>query len=107
MSPEDAGKFRPYEELIANSLTYLTQEWDGIIWNIPGINSKSESLIKFSTRHVRIIATKKVGNKLWLQIEVLNPCWCTFEDPKVINKGWIPAFSTKGQPNVWFYSRGC
>ena len=107
VSPEDAGKFRPYEELIAESLTYLTKEWDGVIWKIPGINNKLESLINLSTRHVKIIETKKVDNKLWLQIEVLNPGWCTFEDPKVINKGWIPAFSSKGHPNVWFYSRGC
>lgn len=107
ITPNDAGKFRPYEELIVNSLTYLTNEWDGIIRKVPAINSNFESLIKLSTGHVRIIATKKVDNKLWLQIELLNPGWCTLEDPQVINKGWIPAFSLKDHPNVWFYSRGC
>ena len=107
ISPKDAGKFRPYDELIVTGLTYLTNEWDGIIRKIPAINSSSESLIKLSARHVRIIATKKVNNKLWLHIELLNPGWCTLEEPKVINKGWIPAFSSKGHPNVWFYSRGC
>jgi len=107
VSPKDAGKFRPYEKLIVDSLTYLTNEWDGNLWEIPVINSNFESLIKPSTRHVRIIATKKVDNKLWLQIELLNPGWCTLEDPKVIKKGWLPAFSSKGLPNVWFYSRGC
>ena len=54
VSQEDAGEFRPYENLIADSLTYLTKEWDGSIWKIPGIKSKSESLINLSTRHVRI-----------------------------------------------------
>ncbi len=107
VSPKDAGKFRPYEELIAQSLTYLTNEWDGIIWKIPEVNSSSGSLTKLSTRDVRITETKKVDNKLWLQIELLNPGWCTIKDPKVITKGWIPTFSSKGHPNVWFYSRGC
>lgn len=104
--PEDAGKFRPYKELITDSLTYLTDEWDGIIWRTPDINSNSESIKEFPTRHVRIIETKKINNKLWLHIELLNPGWCDLEDPKAIKKGWIPAFS-KSCPNVWFYSRGC
>jgi len=107
VSPKDAGKFRSYEELIVDTLTYLTNEWDGNLWKSPAINSNFESLIKLFTRHVRIIETKKVDNKLWLQIDLLNPGWCTLEDPKVIKKGWIPAFSLKGHPNVWFYSRGC
>jgi len=107
VSPNDAGKFRSYEELIAESLTYLTTTWDGIIWKSPGINSKSKTLINLSTRHVRIIETKKIDTKLWLQVEVLNSGWCASEGPKVIDKGWIQAFSSNGHPNVWFYSRGC
>ncbi len=107
VSPKDAKKFRPYKELIVDSLTYLTNEWDGIIRETPKINSNSESSRELSTRDVRIIETQKVNNKLWLKIELLNHGWCTLEDPKVIKKGWIPAFSSKGHPNVWFYSRGC
>ena len=111
ISPKDAGKFRPYEKLIVDAMTYLTNKWDGIIWQAPDINSNSESIIKISTRDVRTIETKKFNSKLWLKIELLNPGWCDFtdyyKDPKAIKKGWIPAFSSKGHPNVWFYSRGC
>ena len=107
VSAKNAGKFRLYEELIIDGLSYLTNEWDGVIWEIPEINSNFESLIKLSTRHARIVEAKKINSQLWLQIELLNPGWCTLENPKVIKKGWIPAFSSKGHPNVWFYSRGC
>jgi hypothetical protein len=57
----------------------------------------------------RTVGTRRVGDALWFEVEVLSHSFC--EDPRrpavVRARGWIPAHAPSGLPNIWFYSRGC
>ena len=46
----------------------------------------------------------------WVKVELLNNSVCTAADhgpPEVIATGWLPLHDSKGEPTIWFSSRGC
>lgn len=46
----------------------------------------------------------------WIHVEVLSNSACTAANdgpPQVISEGWLPLHDPKGEPTVWFSSRGC
>jgi hypothetical protein len=56
---------------------------------------------------VRTRGTRRIGNVLWVEIEVLNHSFCVGETPVVQERGWIPAHAPSGAVNIWYASRGC
>jgi hypothetical protein len=56
---------------------------------------------------VRILGTRRIGEVLWVEVEVLNHSFCTGQTPVVLERGWIPAHASSGEVNVWYSSRGC
>ena len=58
----------------------------------------------------RVIETRRLGDRLWLNVEVLNHSLCdagAHGPPETIARGWLPAHAAEGEPAVWFASRGC
>jgi hypothetical protein len=46
----------------------------------------------------------------WIHVEVLSNSACTAANdgpPQVVSDGWLPLHDQKGEPTVWFSSRGC
>ena len=46
----------------------------------------------------------------WIHVEVLSNSACTAANdgpPQVVSEGWLPLHDPKGEPTVWFSSRGC
>lgn len=105
----DAGTFHPVAELLTNRLTYLNDHWDGWIWPASGAGHPQQAAPRNPGKEqpVRILASEKVGDSLWLQIELLHGDPCGATPPKVVHAGWIPAYTPTGQLTAWFYSRGC
>lgn len=57
---------------------------------------------------VRVVGTRSVAGRLWLQVELLSHSFCaSLREPFVIGRGWMPAHDSAGEPTVWFPSRGC
>jgi hypothetical protein len=57
--------------------------------------------------NVRTLGTRRIGDVLWVEIEVLNHSFCVGEAPVVLDRGWIPAHAPSGAVNIWYSSRGC
>lgn len=127
IGPTDAGKFRSLAELLEEGLTYLTEDWDRQILNIPGTsdarpvagqnpkdtrenseNRDKEDVPEETAKKipVKLLETRVIGETLWLHIAVFDSI-CEVSTPKQIDQGWIPAHAKNGRPTVWFYSRGC
>ncbi|MBN1574808.1 MAG: SH3 domain-containing protein [Deltaproteobacteria bacterium] len=106
ISPADVVEFRSLQKLLTNSLTYLTDDWDGRISKEPKDSGTYEYFTSPDT-DVRMVDSKQVGPELWLKIEILSPSPCEAAETKVVKVGWIKAYSKTGNVNVWFYSRGC
>ena len=108
---KDAGTFHPIAELLVNRLSYLNENWDGWIWPSPGAGHPTESsAIRRAGRKeypVNIVASEAIGGSLFLQVEILDRDPCDGEEVKVLESGWVPAYTPDGKITAWFYSRGC
>ena len=109
----DAGRFVPYADLVTRRLNYLTRSWSGLFWPDPGAGIPFRFAAPRETdpvtgASVEVIEMQRIGGMLWLHIRVLatSPCEGVQENSSR-GAGWIPAYGRTGQPNVWFYSRGC
>ncbi|MEM7587923.1 MAG: hypothetical protein AAF560_31330 [Acidobacteriota bacterium] len=108
---EHAGTYWPYAKLPIRRLAYLNEHWSGFVWPELGAG--------LPQRHPRIgpaerpryaaqvLESRKIGSSLWFRVELLESNICDGEPPRVILSGWVPAYGERGEPAVWFYSRGC
>ena len=110
LSPDDAGKFHSFRELISKDLTYLTDAWDGFVSVSPGGVSRTQVPRPKSYGHldVKVNSFRTFAGRPWLQVEVRSHSFCESRTPPAIRaRGWVPAHDASGAPTVWFSSRGC
>lgn len=113
---KDAGAFLPLAGLLAGGLAYLNAHWDGHLWAEPaGTRRTAEPSVLVgpgprdaSTEiPVNVLATRVVGDGLWLRIETLDESPCNSAAQAVVDRGWIPAYAATGDLAAGYYSRGC
>ena len=107
---KDAGRFLPVEQLLKDSLIYLrkgapmpqhARPGGPVAQRVPGTHTAVDLPVKLE-------AFERVAGTLWLQVETLSVNPCTQENiPAAPVSGWLPFHDAKGQPSVWFSSRGC
>lgn len=110
LSPHQAGRFHPFEALIAKELTYLTEAWDGFVSASPGSANRTRVPQRkpHGNEDVRVKGFRTVAGRLWVEIEVMSHSFCNSDGPpKVKARGWITAHNETGAPRLWFPSRGC
>lgn len=113
IQPGDHEAFHPFENLIEDGLSYLTSEWNGKLYESPRFATVTTAMDP-AWRHrlgdeisVRTLESRRLDDRLWFRVELLEESACTGREPRVFATGWIPGHSASGQPAVWFYSRGC
>lgn len=94
----------PYEDLVLNRMAELTPAWDGRIAAQPGGVSRSFAHTK--SRSVRVLESRRIGGVLWFRIRVTDG-ECSAHEPRELASGWIRAYSSKREPTVRHFSRGC
>lgn len=120
LSPQNAGTFRSYESLLKESMTFLNANWDGQEFKEPKklatVKAEPKSVppgptpgldpkVQQSQLDVSVLATKTVQDHLWIQVQVTKG---RCDGTEVLGRTfWVPAYNNQGQPNLWFYSRGC
>ena len=94
VSPERAGAFHAYEELVTGHRSYLTPDWDGRIWTKPGGKSDAKVLAMDAAdnKPVKVLRAKRVRKGLWFELSLLTHV-CESIEPEVVAEGWIPAYS--------------
>jgi hypothetical protein len=107
---KDVERFLPVEQLLKDSLLYLrkgapiplyTRPGDPAAPRVPGTRTAVDL-------PAELRAFKRVAGTLWVQVESLSANPCTQEKlPVAPVSGWLPFHDAKGQPSVWFSSRGC
>jgi len=105
----DTARLHPVELVLLNRFTYLSRHWDGRVWEAAGGAISAEIPPQAGVeKTVKVLTAVRHENRSWLQIEVYSHSPCEGADePKVVTRGWVPAHQSDGQPQVWFYSRGC
>lgn len=104
------GRYLPVEQLLKDSLTYLSGRDPLTILSSPrhGEAVWSRSSRVRSDLPVEVTAFQELGGELWVQVRLLEMEPCS-QRPTGIRPvtGWIPFHNAKGMPSIWFYSRGC
>jgi len=105
--------FHLYLDLLTRNVPVFTSHWDGRIYGILGHNPSTSAPLRRATRSGKSVAVKILANRrhqggLWFQIETPVADHCGSLPPKLRPaKGWIPAYTPGGEPNLWFASDGC
>lgn len=112
VGPHDVGSVFTYPQLAVNRLGYLTAAWSGLVWpdagaGLPRWHQAGPRAQRRDEHPARVLAVQEVGGYPWLQVEVLNGDECQSTPAVTSLTGWVPAYGHNGQPNAWFYSRGC
>ena len=97
------GNYHPLEELLQHGLSYLSEQWDGLLYPAPGGAAATPGMAAGS---ISVVGSTRHEGELWLNIELLTPGPC-LGPSEVIARGWVPAHNAQGEPNAWFYPRGC
>ena len=107
------GNFHSYDELLRESLAYLTAAFDGAMWPSPG-GTSLRPLPEVWGPHlrtspaVRVLDVVTVDGEPWLRIRLDPEYGCGDpEGPLSAVEGWVPGYTAEGTPVVWFHSRGC
>ena len=106
-------RFDPIEKLLLGKMTYLAKdEWDGTIYESASFSSKRIQITWKQTEMgaypANLLGQKWSGGQLWLNVLLPKKEICT--DATVLDadtRGWVPAYSLKGNLVMWLYSRGC
>ena len=102
------AEFYPLERLYEERLTYLTTAWDGRLAKSAGGVTQATRTPVTPAPSVRVISAQRESDQLWFYVEVLSYSGCEpGEEPKVTERGWVPAYSPSGERSIWFHSRGC
>lgn len=101
--------FHPLSELVSESLSYMTATWDKRVFGTVG-DPTTDTVLPDRGEEipVAVAGSAMFDGKLWILAVVLKESVCSSSDaPSVLKSGWVPAHSTSGELNIWFYSRGC
>jgi hypothetical protein len=113
---EQAGTYFAAVELLRDRLAFLNAHWDGHLWLEPaaGPRTSEPSLLvangppDASTEiAVEVLDIRRIGEGWWLEVETLNQSPCNVRSPRVVDRGWIPAYAESGALVGGYYSRGC
>jgi hypothetical protein len=107
------ARFMPYESLMEEftGVTFFTTAFDGALRAAPGLTVANQPTARAKPGlPARVIETRRLGDRLWLHVEVLNHSMCDAAasgPPETIAGGWLAAHADDGEPTVWVASRGC
>lgn len=107
------SRFMSYESLLEEftGVTFFTEAFNGELRSAPGLTVANRPTGRVSDgQPARVIETRRVGERLWLHVEVLNHSLCEAGakgPPETIGRGWLLAHADNGEATVWFASRGC
>jgi hypothetical protein len=107
------SRFMSYESLLEEftGVTFFTDSFNGELRNAPGLTLANRPTANAKGgQPARVIDTRRLGDRLWLNVEVLSHSLCDAGakgPPETVARGWLLAHAVDGEAAVWFASRGC
>lgn len=101
-------RFMPLSDLFEEftGVTEISESYAGRLSPSPGAASNTIMPRVTPNQAVRVVEIRDN----WIHVEVLSNSACTAANdgpPRVTSEGWLPLHDQKGEPTVWFSSRGC
>jgi len=101
-------RFMPLSDLFEEftGVTEISESFTGRLSKTPSTTSLPIMPRVAPNQAVRVVEIRDS----WIHVEVLSNSACTAANdgpPRVVSEGWLPLHDQKGEPTVWFSSRGC
>ncbi len=115
ISAKDSEGFIPVESLLRDKMSFIWfNEWNGSIFGTPSTSSKpikiklKRELPQVVGLDAEFLEWKVINGEPWIRVKLLAKMYCDdITVLKIDTIGWLPAYSSKGNLVMWFYSRGC
>jgi len=111
---QTADLFKPYPDLLEETLTYIPQNWDNRLFESPnrasGVREIPAGWRPFTAANVpiAILGTETIDGELWFHIRFEAEAGCGSIPTNLPSiEGWVPGYRDSAEPGVWFHSRGC
>jgi len=101
-------RFMPLSDLFEEftGVTAINQSYRGRLSKAPNLVGGPIMMSVTPNEAVHVVEIRDN----WIHVEVLSNSACTAANdgpPQVVSEGWLPLHDQKGEPTVWFSSRGC
>jgi hypothetical protein len=105
-------RFMPLRDLFEEfvGVTAINTGYTGRLVVAPGRQPDASSARVIATQPVRVIEIRNVFGQAWVEVEVFDHSICNAAidgPPETVARGWLPMHTPKGEPTIWFSSRGC
>lgn len=97
-------RFAAYPALLADTLAYATDAWEGELCAAPGDACDAEAAEPGAP--LRALSFATLDGQPWIEIEFTTPP-CGEEPVRPLRRGWLRAHADDGRPTAWFHPRGC
>jgi hypothetical protein len=97
-----------FEEFIG--VTSIRQAFSDRLVVAPGRKPDAASPAVKGGQSARVIEIRNVFGETWVQVEVTSHSLCDAAakgPPEIIGEGWMLLYDARGEPTIWFSSRGC
>ena len=97
-----------FEEFIG--VTRVRDSVSGRLVVAPGRKPDPDSPAVKGGQSARVIEIRNVFGETWVQVEIASHSLCDAAakgPPDVIGQGWMLLYDSRGEPTIWFSSRGC
>jgi hypothetical protein len=107
-----ADRFMPLDQLFEEfvGVTSVRDSFKGRLVVAPGRVAEASSPAVAGGQSARVIEIRNVLGESWVQVEIASHSLCVAAEkgpPDVIGQGWMPLYDGRGEPTIWFSSRGC
>jgi hypothetical protein len=97
-----------FEEFIG--LTRVRESINTRLVVAPGRPADASSPQVGGGESARVISIRSVFGDTWVEVEIASHSLCDAAlkgPPEIIGQGWMPMHDSKGEPTLWYSSRGC
>lgn len=108
--PVASAEFHALETLVSTYPTRLTRSWDGSVCAAPGDSAScTDAGSGAKPGPVEVLAHRTVAGESWVEVRTADPAdGCPH--PGAVGppiRGWVRMHDARGNPAVWFDTRGC
>ncbi|MEN3337506.1 MAG: hypothetical protein V7647_1182 [Acidobacteriota bacterium] len=108
---EHMEDFKPYPELLTETLAYLRPGWDGQLWRSPDLGPARvpPAWTQYLDQEVTVdvLEIRRTSGDVWLHVRLkTDTCGGTLPNVEEI-AGWVRGYRVSGVTSAWFFSRGC
>lgn len=108
-----SNRFMPLHELFEEfiGVTSIDKAFTGRLLSAPDLTATGAGAVRVSPlQPVQVLEMRDAGGQTFVKVEVMSHSLCAagaHGPPDIVATGWLPLHGPRGEPTIWYSSRGC